>query len=347
MSSSPLYSAHNSALTLLYSEVERVASTREVVFTGTAGSIVRRTNAAGFAFYAHQSYDGDGKKRERYLGGPQGDAAVESAVADLRERIDELKASVPSLRMLVREGFAAVDRKTYATLASLHNHGVFRAGGLLVGSHAFGALLNKLGVRAAPFVTEDNDIARAGKLAFSKLPELSLLQMLQESGVAFVEVPALDRKAPPTSFKERGRSQFTVDLLVPAAGDEIGRVAVPELRAHATALPYLDYLLAESQPGVVLAREGCCAVRLPLPERFAVHKLIVSQLRRGREAKSLKDLQQAAILCAALAEIFPGAVADAISAAPASAEKLWRAGSAAIEGLLAERYPRAWDELCS
>ena len=46
-----------------------------------------------------------------------------------------MKDIVSSLRMLGREGFNLVDAKTYATLASLHNHGVFGAGGLLIGSH--------------------------------------------------------------------------------------------------------------------------------------------------------------------------------------------------------------------
>jgi len=43
------------------------------------------------------------------------------------------------------------DPKTYATLASLHLHGVFSAGATLNGSHAFGVLINQMGVRAAAY----------------------------------------------------------------------------------------------------------------------------------------------------------------------------------------------------
>jgi hypothetical protein len=130
-----------------------------------AGSVVERSNASGFRYYAHSFYDAEGRKRERYLGGPVGAAEVEAQAAGLRERLRELKELVPSLRLLGREGFILVDAKTYATLGALHNHGVFASGALLVGSHAFGILLNHLGVRAVPYRTEDVDIARGGKLA--------------------------------------------------------------------------------------------------------------------------------------------------------------------------------------
>jgi hypothetical protein len=246
--------------------------------------------------------------------------------------------------MLGREGFALVDAKTYATLASLHNHGVFTAGGMLVGSHAFGVLLNRLGVRAAAYATEDVDIARREALAFVRLPERSFLEMLRESGIEFLEVPSLDRRAPATSFKPRGRAPFHVDLLVPSRDETFPTVPVPELRAHATGLPYLGYLLAESQMAMVMAREGCCAVRVPLPERFAIHKLVVSRLRTGREAKSGKDVHQACVLCAALAASHPGAVESAVGALPRRARRHLAAALQAARPLL-EDHARAREEL--
>ncbi|HEX9645916.1 MAG TPA: GSU2403 family nucleotidyltransferase fold protein, partial [Alphaproteobacteria bacterium] len=213
----PLFTPHRRALTVLYADLESHALGQHEVFVGTAGSVIERKNASGFRFYAHQFYDGEGRKRERYLAGPVGDPKADAAAADLRERIKELKEIVPSLRLLGREGFNLVDARTYATLASLHNHGVFGAGGMLIGSHAYGVLLNRLGVRATPYATEDIDVARREALAFEKQPEQGLLDMLKDSGISFVEVPSLNRKKPPTSFKQRGRSRFHVDLLVPSA----------------------------------------------------------------------------------------------------------------------------------
>jgi hypothetical protein len=273
---------------VLLADLENHARGQSKVFVGTPGSVLERSNAAGFRFYAHQFYDGDGKKRERYLAGPVGAPEADAMAQALRLAIAETKAASTSLRLLGREGFALADAKTYATLASLYNHGVFQAGGVLIGSHAYGLLLNQLGVAGAPYATEDIDIARREKLAFPELPEASFLEMLQSTGIPFVEVPQLDARQPSTSFKERGRSRFHVDLLVPSAGEDFQVVPVPELQAHATALPYLSYLLADSQMSLLMAREGCCMVRVPLPERFALHKLMVSQLRhksRGQIGK--------------------------------------------------------------
>jgi hypothetical protein len=340
-----LYSGHSRALTVLYSDLENHALGQSTVFVGTAGSVIERENASGFRFYAHQSYEADGKKRERYLAGPVGSAAADAAAQRTRETIREVKSLVPSLRLLGREGFHLVDSRTYATLASLHNHGVFAAGGMLIGSHAYGVLLNRLGARAVAYSTEDIDIARREALAFQTLPDAGFLEMLRDSGIEFVEVPRLDRKSPSTSYKQRGRSQFHVDLLVPSPNEQFPVVPVPELKAHATGLPYLEYLLAESQMGVLLAREGCCAVRLPLPERFAVHKLLVSRLRTGPGVKSDKDVLQSAVLCAVLADHHPGALESALAAVPRRARKYLALALASARRLLERDHPRAWEEL--
>lgn len=344
MDTRPLYTVHARPLTVAYGDLESYARSQAKVFVGTAGSVLERTNASGFRFYARQSYDGDGYKREEYLSGPIGDPEADQAAEQMRARIRELKELVPTLRMLGREGFLLADARTYATVATLHNHRVFSSGGVLIGSHAYGVLLNRLGVRAAGYATEDIDIARRETLALPAAPSASFLEMLRDSGIEFVEVPDLDRKKPPTPFKQKGRSRFHVDLLVPSRDETFPVVPVPELRAHATGLPYLGYLLAEGQPAMLAAREGCCTVRVPLPERFAVHKLLVSQLRTGREAKSQKDLDQAAVLCAALAELHPGALEAALAGVPVRARKHLRAALRALAPRLSA-HPRALEEL--
>ncbi len=324
----PLYTPHARALSVLYADIERHALSQREVFVGTAGTVIQRRNASGFPFYAHQFYDAEGKKRERYLAGPAGDPDVDAGAEQIRLRIRELKNLVASLRLLGRERFQLVDAQTFATVASLHNHRFFSAGGMLIGSHAYGVILNGLGVRAAGYTTEDIDVARGEKLAFDA-PQ-NLLDMLQDSGIEFVEVPGLERRQPSTSFKKRGRSTFQVVL-----------------QTDATGLPYLGFLLAESQLGVLLAREGCCAVRIPLPERFAVHKLIVSAVRRSRDEKVQRDRGQAAALCAALAEIHPGALESAIESTPRRAAKYFRNAVQTLRGVLERAHPRAWEALTS
>lgn len=341
----PLYVPHPPSLALLYGDIENHALLQHKVFVGTAGSVNERSNAAGFRFYAHQYYDGDGKKRETYIAGPIGAPEVEAVLDALRERIRDTQELVPSLRLLGREGFHLVDRKTYATLAAIHNHHLFAGGAVLIGSHAFGVLLNRLAARATPYATEDIDIARRQELAIASATKVTLLDILRESGIAFFEVPGFAPNAPATSFKEQGRSRFHVDLLVPSPDESFPILPVPELGAHAIGLPYLDYLIEESQLAALLSREGACTVRVPLPERFAIHKLIVSQLRSGRSAKSEKDIHQATVLSAVLAKHHPGALEDAVSQVPRHAVRHLKMGLQLAKPILELRAPQAWEAL--
>lgn len=339
-----LYEPHAPALSALYGDLENFARRQETALPGTPGSVLERTNASGFRFYAHQYYDANGRKVEKYLAGPVGDPAADDRAKALNQRIAELNTAIKNLRLLGREGFKLADAKTFATLASLHNHALFEAGAVLVGSHAYGVLLNQLGARAAQYATQDVDIARSAELAFPEAPQKSFLEIIRESGIAFVEIPGLDKRKPSTSFKEAGSSFFQVDLLVPSATDAIKTVRVPELGAHATALPYLKYLLAQSEESVVLAREGCCMLRVPTPERFALHKLFVSQLRKQRGQKSIKDLSQASVLLAILAERHPGALEQAAKAVPAPARKHLKTAAGVVRTLL-QSHPRAIEAL--
>jgi len=340
-----LYVPHSGALQSLYADIEGYALTVSEPFVGTPGGVVQRTNAGGFSFYAHQYYDGEGKKAERYLGGPVGDPSADAAAEALGNRIAETNDIVPSLRLLGREGFNLVDARSYATIASLTRYGVFEAGASLIGSNAFGVILNRLGVKSTAFSTEDIDIARNDSLAFRTPPSAGFLTMLKDSGIPFVEVPGLDPKSPATSFKQRGKGRFHVDLLVPSRNEDFPVVAVPELAAHATGLPYLDYLLEESQMAMLVARQGCCPVRVPVPERFAIHKLVISRLRVGRDAKAAKDVRQAAILAAVLGEQQPGALEAARNSVPAKAKKLLKQALIVARKHLETEYPRAWEEL--
>jgi hypothetical protein len=337
-----LYTTHTPPLATLYGTLDGQVRAGAPVFAGTAGSVVERSNKQGFRFHARRYYDGDGKQREVYVAGPVGNAEADAAAERLREWVAEVKAMTADLRLLGREGFQLADSRSYATLASLHLHGLFQAGAVLVGSHAFGVLLNQLGIRAAAYATEDIDIARHEALALPSVTERSFLDMLRESGIPFVEVPQLDAREPSTSFKQRGRSRFHVDLLVPSSDDGFPVVAVPELQAHATGLPYLAYLLGATQFATLLSREGACPVRVPQPPRFAMHKLLVSQLRGG--AKGDKDRFQAGVLLAAIGEAQSGAIAEAFDKLPRSARSAVRKALRLVEPVLADDHARAWEE---
>jgi hypothetical protein len=164
-----LTTPHESALTLLFSELERSASEQFEVLLGTPGTLAKRTNETGTHFWVHRYSDALNRRQEMYLG-KVGDPEIERRISSMREMIATANATIARVRLLARAGFATIDRKAYFTLASLHNRGLFRAGALLVGSHAYDALLNAVGVRATPYATEDVDIARREALALPGVP---------------------------------------------------------------------------------------------------------------------------------------------------------------------------------
>ena len=104
MSGKKIYTSHPHPLTVLYSTLENYAAVSNRVLTGTPGSLLKRTNADQFSYYARQFYDALGKKRERYVAGPIGHQDADQKAEDLQTQIEELKGIVREIRLLGREG---------------------------------------------------------------------------------------------------------------------------------------------------------------------------------------------------------------------------------------------------
>jgi hypothetical protein len=94
----------------------------------------------------------------------------------------------------------------------------------------------------------------------------------------------------------------------------------------------------------VLAGGHCVPANLPQPARFVWHKLYASTQRHSDTAKARKDLRQAAVLAAVLAESEEGALEEA--AAEAS-QKLLQAAKARLPQVreLLEAHPAAVEQL--
>jgi len=320
-----VFSRHPLLLQTAFSELKRQAGEQPFLLVGTPGSVGTR-EVAGRQFLYRQFYDAEGKKAAQYLGSAE-DAAVAARASAVREQVLLTNALVKDARLLTERGYVRTGSRVVAIAAALANRALFRAGAVLVGSHAYGALLNELGVRAAAFTTEDVDIARGEPLELALAEDDGFERMLAESTVSLSPVPSFDRKTPPTSYKAPGRDRLRVDLLVPGANGGVTVKRVPELRAHATALPYLRYLLGDARDAVLLGREGVIPVRVPRPEAFTWHKMLVSQLRAGTSEKRAKDLLQAAVLFAVLAEDAPDALEAAFAVVPRSAKAKTRSGA--------------------
>lgn len=190
----------------------------------------------------------------------------------------------------------------------LADSGVFRVGGVLVGTVAYQILGPHMGIiwESGSRMTQDVDLAIDGNIAIA-VPDLKVdvpaaIESLQ---MGFFPVPRLSRKEPSTSYAVRGRT-LRVDLLTPARKGMTAPVFIRRLNAAATPLKYLDYLTEEPINAVMISGNPC-QVKVPQPARYALHKLIVSQERDVTAAdKKRKDLLQARNLIALLKEDRPG-----------------------------------------
>ena len=328
------------ALQTAFAELKRRAFEQHALLVGTPGSVVVRTER----FLYRDYYGPDGKKAGDYIG-PVDDPRAKARAEQLREQILLAKALIEEAALLSQNGYVRVEPRTNAILAALANNGLFRAGALLVGAHAYGVLLNDLGARAAATATEDIDVARGKRLAIEGETK-SLEEMLRDSRVALHPIPQLDRKKPSTSFKPPGPDRLRVDFLMPTDGSDVKVLAAPELRAHATALPWFRYLVETSMPAVVIGRSTMVPVNVPLPERLAFHKMLVSQLRRETSEKVSKDLEQASTLVALLSELAPENLEAAFSKVPAKArEKTKRGARRVLDRLKKTKHDQAVDQL--
>ncbi len=321
---------HDAASRARYQELKQLARSQARVLAGTPGTLKQRLRN-GTAYWVREYIRAHGGKDDEHIGTVANvTRARVDAVRDAIELARALAAGSSTLRVL---GYQRIERKPAAVLAAFFDHGLFSAGLTLVGSHAYGALLNELGLLAPAYRTQDIDVARGAPLALAHAGPLALAQVLEDTGMRFVPVPGLPSQRPSASFKLPGAEALAVDLLVP--GKRAGEIlAVADLHTHAQTVPHLDFLLKEPIDAVVLSPNQVIPVKLPSPERFTLHKLFSSQSRRTDRDKARKDLEQAAVLAVAAEEESPGALLDAFRGFPAAGKSLLRRGARAAARLL-------------
>lgn len=272
------------------------------------GSFVKKV-VRGQEYYYFQNVGPGGAKHQTYLG--RRDVALDELAARFAEGRANVAAdqgSIERLAALLRVGGAMVtDAPSARVLRALADAGVFHAGGVLVGTHAFIVLGNLLGVRwDTALRTQDVDIAADPKLDIA-VPGINahLPSALDSLEMGFLPVPGLDPKSPTTSFKVRGRG-LRVDLLTPSARAQARPVSLSRFGAAAQPLRFLDYLIDSSVRAAVVDG-GVVAVNVPDAARFALHKLIIAGERpAAMQPKREKDLSQAAQMLEVLHEDRPG-----------------------------------------
>ena len=312
------------------------------------GAFVTKT-IKGRAYTYFQYSTPGGSTHQAYVG-PRSEAldAVVERFAIEREALREDRERVDELAAVLRAGGAGVtDAASARVLSALADAGVFKLGGVLVGTHAFLALGNVLGVKweGAAARTEDVDIGVGRVLEVAvAAPDADVPRAIESLEMGFLPVPGLSPKDASTSFKVRGRG-LRVDLVTPGDRARTGRpVHVGRFNAAAAPVRYLELVLEDTQPAAIV-NGGGVLVTVPHPARFAILKLLVAQDRPSAfQTKAEKDVAQGVQLIEALEELRPGDLRRAWRSAAARGKGWARALDRGV-GLVRHRAPGLADRL--
>lgn len=310
----PLYRELPAAAQTAYAELHELVQVAETSRSpaSVTGKVAWKTiKGSRYAYWAFKELDG--RKREYYLG-PEGPAIA--AIEAARER------ATPALDAVARQAAAALAHGCVATppkhfriIKRLADYQFFRAGGLLVGTHAFLALGNQLGVVwGSGTRTLDLDFAHAGpgdnvSVALPADMRANAHDALSSLEMGFL--PALGgSKGFASHYVSEHDTALRIDFLTVVR--RAGRaVHAPELGVALSPLKFLDYLIERPGQAVLLDRADACLVNLPDPARYGLHKLIVACERGARHPKHDKDILQALALIDWHLQRAPHALADA------------------------------------
>jgi hypothetical protein len=267
----------------------------------------------GRTYWYFQYTEPAGKLRQVYVG-PDNDA-VQRLMARQREA-GAAAALGPLARSALALGCTAVLPRHYRVIRRLADYGFFHAGGLLIGTHAFLACGNMLGVRwGGQERTHDIDFAHAGKAVALVLPseaQVKTDEAIESLRMGFLPVTGLAGKSG-GAYLIPNEPEFRLDFLTPLHRGGGAPYVHPQLNITLQPLPFMEYSLEKFEQAVLLSHEGSVLVNVPAPERYALHKLLVYGERSGSfRAKSTKDLAQAACLVAYLWDHRREALADAL-----------------------------------
>lgn len=285
--------------------------------SGLVGSFQKlRRKGQHYWYFAFREGD---KVRMSYVG--PDDERVR-ALVDRFRKSRRGKPLAPVAQSAIALGCAPTAPKHFRIIKRLADYGFFRAGGVLVGTHAFVAYGNLLGVRwSHGSATLDVDFAHAGKNVSIALP--ADLKIDVHGALESLEMGLL----PLTEFNPS---------------------VMPELNLALEPLKFMEFSLEGTTQGSVFGTTGACTVNLPAPQRYAVHKLIVYGERPETErTKAMKDLLQSASLAeyfsrSGQAKAFNAAWNDALERGPGW-RKCMLAGKKALLHIAPElNQPKLW-----
>lgn len=292
----PLYRQLSAAAQAAFSGLDVATRQRELerCTADLPGGFSTKT-IAGRTYWYYQLKTPAGAVSQVYLGPDE--PPIRELIAAHRDgaRHEGANAIKRMARAAIEYGCVPIPAAHGRVIDRLGHYGFFRAGGMLVGTHAFIAYQNHFGVRwAEGAMTLDLDFAHAGRNLSIAMPantQVDTRGALESLQMGFIPV------ASQTTYKKPDEPDFDIDFLTSMGRAEDAPVHIPALNVSLQPLRFMEFSLEAPMPATLLTRSGSIAVSVPRPERYALHKIIVSQLRPpAMRAKANKDLAQAAHL---------------------------------------------------
>jgi hypothetical protein len=280
----------------LFANVEqasRSAQLRRTIADLPGGLTTKVVKGRRYVYY--QARRPDGTLRQIYLG-PDGEVTA-ALVQAARDPVHQSGlANLAGLtRAAIEAGCAPVAVSHARVIRRLADHGFFAAGGILVGTHAFLAYQNMLGVRwVEAHVTSDIDFAHPGRnisIALARDFHIDTRSAIESLQMGFVP------NADGTTFTKADETDFEIDFLTSRSRQGDAPQSIPELNLSLQPLRFMEFSMEQPLATVLLARAGPVVVNVPQPSRYALHKLMVASVRATQfRTKITKDLGQAAAL---------------------------------------------------
>ena len=260
------------------------------------GSFNRKT-VKGRGYWYWQVRDLQGVNRQVYLG-PDDErlARLIQLHGEGRSRASsELAALAAACASL---GCMTVISQHFAVINRMAEYGFFRAGGVLIGTHAFIAMASMLGVRwSSGWRTSDGDVAHAGRNVSLALAENARAD--KHDAITSLEMGLLPQQslaAGPGATYITARKDIRVDLLTTAGRkDDVYRYE--PLNVSLQPLKFMEFSLEHTTQTALIADEQAVLVNIPSPMRYAMHKLVVmGEREEAFRTKIVKDAGQVAAL---------------------------------------------------
>lgn len=316
-------------LQTVYAELVEQAATHEIdrEFPAYGGFAQKTVKGKRYIYWQGQV---GGVRRQKFVGPDEPATWDRIARAKRLSASDDTRARL--VDALVNAGFPRIPATGGKILRALVAAGVFRHGGILVGTWAYLAYGPMLGVilPAGLGQTQDLDVLEIEVAHDEKPPDL--LAALREVDVTFE--PSFTRAHPGPPYAFHNDEGYRVEFVtIQSRKAHRAPILIPGLGFGALPLPFLEFLLEAPANSVLLFRSGL-STRVPSPERFALHKLIVAQRRTTvATAKKRKDIAQAQSLLSVLMEDRPSELKRALRDATSRGPSWRRALNASIPSL--------------